>query len=61
MSELVSQLKYQIKNGASIRLMFKIGRVSAKNGQIQWHSLAQDDFLNKTQDGFKLEDDYVYS
>lgn len=42
--------------------MFKIGRLVAKNGHIQWHSLAQDEMLNKTTDGaFKLEDDFVYS
>lgn len=61
MSELVSQLKFQIKNGASLRLMLKIGRIAVKSGNIDWKSLVQDDIMNKTADGFKLEDDYVYS
>jgi len=36
LKEIIAQLKYQLKKGANIRIMFKVGRFIAKNGEISW-------------------------
>lgn len=41
--EIVSQLKQFIKNGASVRLMLKLGRLVCKNGVISWRRLIKDE------------------
>ena len=39
--EIMAQLIHHIKNGSNIRLMFKIGRLATRNGEINWKSLQE--------------------
>ena len=45
MKEIVAQLRHQLRNGASIRLMFKIGKLIGKSGALHWRSFKDDDRL----------------
>ena len=48
MREIVAQLRHQLRNGASIRLMFKIGKLIAKSGSLHWRSFRDDDRIMMT-------------
>ena len=41
--EIVCQLRHVLKNGANVRLMFKIGRLISKSGTISWRSFRDDE------------------
>lgn len=41
---------HHIKNGSAIRLMFKIGRLATRNGEINWKSLVEMEDKNQNKD-----------
>ena len=62
-SEMVAQIKFQIKNGGNLKLYLKIGRLSAKNSNVLWNSLLNsgEEIMFKSQEGIRPEDDTVFS
>ena len=42
MKEIVAQIKYQLQKGSSLRLMFKIGKLISKGGELSWKSFIEE-------------------
>ena len=41
--EIVAQLRYKLKSGAGVRLMFKIGKLIGKGGRLLWKSFRDEE------------------
>jgi hypothetical protein len=48
LKEIVAQIKYQLKKGSNIRLMFKVGKLISRGGELSWTSFKEDDRMNRT-------------
>ena len=55
LKEIVAQLRYQLKKGNKVRMMFKIGKLISQNGQLNWTSYREGDQMAKT---FQSTDGY---
>ena len=42
LKEIIIQLKLAIKKSLNIRLMFKVGKLIIKNGNISWKNVSED-------------------
>jgi len=51
MKEIVAQIQYQLKKGSNLRLMFKIGKLISKHGEITWKTFREEDKMNRTFHG----------
>lgn len=49
LKEIVAQLKHQLSKGSNLRIMFKIGKLISRGGELSWKSFREDqDKMNKT-------------
>lgn len=55
LKEIVAQLRYQLKKGNKVRMMFKIGKLISQNGQLNWTSYREGDQMART---FQSTDGY---